>query len=100
MELLIIILISLMLIISSFITTLLSVKVKKATYMEKELSESRQPRPDNIETISTGYAYSVDVGDSMVIVVVMDKKNSSNNFLGVQPIPIKVHGIEDVEQHS
>lgn len=97
MELLIIILISSTLIVSAFVTTLLSIKVKKSIHIEKESGESQHPKVDNIEAISTGYAYSVDVGDSMIIVVVMDKKSSSNNFLGAQPIPIKVHGIENVE---
>lgn len=97
MELLIIILISLTLIASTFITTLLSVKVKRSVHIEKESKESQYPKVDNIEAISTGYAYSVDVGDSMIVVVVMDKRSPSNNFLGVQPIPIKVHGIENVE---
>lgn len=97
MELLIITLVSSTLIASAFITTMLSVKIKKSIHIEKEFKESQHPKADNIEAMSTGYAYSVDTGDSMIIVVVMDKKSSSSNFIDAQPIPIKVRGIESTE---
>ncbi|MEM1559941.1 MAG: hypothetical protein QXZ41_06260 [Ignisphaera sp.] len=95
MDLTIVTLISTMLIVSSIITSILSSKIKIHSNRTKVIEGNKQATNSDYETISTGYAYTIDMGESMVIVVVMDKKNSFNSFLGSQPIPIKVLGVEE-----
>ncbi len=65
--------------------------------------ESGEPRRErdcvnhvDVETVSEmirrGYAYSVDLGDSMVFVVVVEKK-SARSFLSVEEEPLTLVGI-------
>ncbi len=48
--------------------------------------------------IRNGYAYSVDLGDSMVVVVVLNKEGVANSFATAKEEPIPVLGIDEVAQ--
>ncbi len=48
------------------------------------------------EMIRRGYAYSVDLGDSMVFVVVVEKK-TTRSFLSVEEEPLAFVGISSVQ---
>ncbi|MEM1644252.1 MAG: hypothetical protein QXL96_00035 [Ignisphaera sp.] len=99
MELIIVTLISLMLIVSAVITSMLSSKMKTHLHYDKIFEYNKQSTNNSYgyDLISSGYAYTIDTGDSMVIVVVMDKRNSFNSFMSSQPIPIKVLGIDTTD---
>lgn len=49
---------------------------------------------NEINTIKSGYAYTVDMGDSLLIVAVIDK-NSSNGIMSVHENPLEVKNIVD-----
>uniref|UniRef100_A0A7C4H4W5 Uncharacterized protein n=1 Tax=Ignisphaera aggregans TaxID=334771 RepID=A0A7C4H4W5_9CREN len=55
-------------------------------------SKSIQNDTSNIyNSVNSGYAYTVDVGDSLVVVVVVNKSNIGSSFLNVLPSPIEVN---------
>ena len=58
-------------------------------------SKYRIPTETVNAMIKHGYAYSVDLGDSMVVVVVVEKKEAKS-FLGVEEEPITFIGVEGV----
>lgn len=96
MDLLILTLVLATFIITTLTTTVISSKIRD--YGSKVSSKNEdQKKVNDYETFSTGYAYSIDAGDSVIIVVVMDKKNQYSSFLSMQPLPIKIKGVEDVE---
>jgi len=39
--------------------------------------------------LSRGYAYTVDIGDSLVVVVVFSKGGASRSFTDAEPMPIE-----------
>uniref|UniRef100_A0A7C2ZNS2 Uncharacterized protein n=1 Tax=Ignisphaera aggregans TaxID=334771 RepID=A0A7C2ZNS2_9CREN len=99
MELMLLLLISAMFMVSAVVTMALSSKIRAGIYHNTENENRSQHLETGLSSISSGYAYTVDVGDSMVIVVVMDKKNITNSFVETQPtpMPIKVIGADVAE---
>lgn len=95
MDLLIIVLAAF--IVTTLTTTVISSKIKDYSHKVSSKNED-QEKVNDYETFSTGYAYSIDAGDSVIIVVVMDKKNQYySSFLSMQPLPIKIKGVEDAK---
>jgi hypothetical protein len=98
MDVLIATIIAIAFIIITIVTSIVSSKI--VNYIRKDTLESNnlnQEEINNYRSISTGYAYAVDAVDSIVIVVVLDKKNQYKDFLNAQPMPIKIRGIENAE---
>lgn len=90
-------LVSAIFIISSIIVVLLNIKMKNDIIIEKDRNVDAHKDGVVFSNITSGYAYTVDVGDSMVIVVVVDKNNIYKNFTEVRPLPITVHGVGEIE---
>lgn len=99
MDLLIILIVSTTFIATTIAVTLISSKMIYK-YRDAELEGDNLYKKgiyNSYETVSSGYAYTIDAGDSMVIVVVMDKKNQGNKFLNVPPLPIKIKNVKGIE---
>lgn len=75
-----IILTSLFFIVLSMVIITLSTKIKSSILNDKNVGNSII-EADNFNAVGNGHVYAVDMGDSMVIVVVMDKKNVFTGFL-------------------
>lgn len=84
-------LLSAVFIMSSIITILLGTKIKSGI-TNSDTRELVTSSNNVTKTIGSGYAYTVDIGDSMIVVVVIDKRNVGSDFLSVQPLPIKIQG--------
>lgn len=95
MELTTVLLLSLTLIISSTMIVLLNIKIRN-NIIEKNKDFDRLAN-EEAGPVTSGYAYTIDIGDSMVVVVVVEKKNASMSFLNVQSSPLTYKVIERIE---
>jgi len=84
--------------IASAAIPMLASRSRRAVYENRRASGSGMTMDEESvkSMIKRGYAYSVDLGDSIVFVVVVEKEESKS-FLTVEEKPLLLTGIGDVQ---
>ncbi|MEM1541517.1 MAG: hypothetical protein QW101_01590 [Ignisphaera sp.] len=95
MELLFTTLIATTFLTSSMAILALNLKLRNRMAFKDKSSKGdknmRSEEYDIYKSVNSGYAYTVDVGDSLVVVVVVNKNNIGSSFLSILPSPIEVN---------
>jgi len=84
--------------IASAAIPMLASRSRRAVYESRKVSGSGMTVDEESvkSMIKRGYAYSVDLGDSIVFVVVVEKERS-RSFLTVEEKPLLLIGINNVQ---